>query len=100
MPAAQKSRTINDNEMKFGGVVENHKHIKGRTIRSPGKGVGSYQKKNRASRTNKKNHAKVRPIRKMPALTKTNLAAPKLPKKNPAQKNCPPPFPGDLMVRP
>ena len=45
VPAAQKSKTINDNEMKFGGIVENHKHIKGRTIRSPGKGVGSYQKK-------------------------------------------------------
>ena len=27
MPAAHNSKTINDNRMKFGGVVENHKLI-------------------------------------------------------------------------
>ena len=27
MPAAHNSKTINDNGMKFGGVVENHKLI-------------------------------------------------------------------------
>ena len=27
MPAAHKSKTINGNQMKFGGVVENHKLI-------------------------------------------------------------------------
>ena len=56
----------------------------GRTIRSPGRGGGwaVTKKENRARQNSKKkNHAKVRPLRKIPGLAKTNLAAPKLPKK-------------------
>ena len=58
----------------------------GRTIRSPGRGGGGggqlpKKKIVQGKIVRKKNHAKVRPLRKIPGLAKTNLAAPKLPKK-------------------
>ena len=61
---------------------------------------GSYQKNKTRQTSKKKNHAKVRPLRKMLALAIKKSYSPKATKKEILHKKLPTPLPGDLMVRP